>query len=272
MRAAVLCLLAALTGAVGAAQTPDCVLFFSFSAVGNSQQFDNRTRGCQDWTIAYTAQGFATLSLITQSAPDAGATPGAWATFAGTIVNGINPNTAITQATTRFTGYFPWMRVRLDATTGGPGTVLGVLYGWKIPPGSAGGGAVVVSGTVTAENQLFDGNAGTWFNEFGCTEQATISLTAGTTQIIAAAASEVIRVCHISISWDATVDFSLVSGTGANCATGPANLTGVYRAITAIALDMESSHASIRAAASQAVCVTQTGAANGGGVVVFARY
>lgn len=258
--------------ALPALAQPDCAIFFSFTAVNNSIDFDNRTRGCQDWTIAYTAQGFATLSLITQSAPDAGATPGAWVTFAGTVVNGINPNTAVTQATTRFTDYYPWMRVRLNATTGGPGTVVGVLYGWKIPPDTAGGGAVVVSGTVTAQNQLFDGNASAWFNQYGCTESAAFDITAGTTEIVPLAAGEQIRVCKIVISWDATIDLAYVHGTGVNCATGTTALTGTIQDITAIADDLANSQAALIVPASNALCVTQTGAANGGGYVVFARF
>lgn len=253
---------------------PDCVIFFSFATTGNSINFDNRTRGCQDWTVAYTAQGFATLSLITQSAPDAGATPGAWVTFAGTVVNGINPNTSVAQATTRFSDYYPWMRVRLDAITGGPGTVVGVLYGWKIPPSTlvSVSGTVTVAGTVTSQNQLFNGDTGTWFNEYGCTESAPFDITAGTTQIVALAAGQQIRVCKIIASWDATVDLSYIYGTGANCAVGTTALTGTIQSITAIADDLKNSQSALIVPASNALCLVQTGAANGGGYVVYARY
>ena len=113
---------------------PDCLIFFDYTAVGNSANFDNRFLGCDSWTVSYTATGFATLSLIFQDSPDANGAPGGFVNFAGTVVSGVNPNVAITQASTLFKGYYPWLRVRLDATTGGPGRVRGTFFGYRSSP------------------------------------------------------------------------------------------------------------------------------------------
>lgn len=128
---------------------PDCFQFFTFTATGNSNVFDNRSAGCPYFAIAYSSNGFSVLSLVVQTAPDAGGTPGAFSTY--TANSGINPNTAITQAFSTFSGYFPWLRVQLTSVTGS-GSISGVLYGWKAPPdiiagGGSSGGCVGTSAT-----------------------------------------------------------------------------------------------------------------------------
>lgn len=248
---------------------PDCVVFFTLDGAGSSASFDNVDVGCTQWNVTYSNTGFSGLTLTFQEAPDAGGTPGSWVTFTGTAVVGTPAMTATTFSWFQGTGMASFTRVTLSGLTGS-GSVTGVIYGWR--SGSGGGSSVAVTGTVTARNQLIDGSTGSWFNEFGCTQQAAITLTAGTTEVVALSAGLRIRVCHISLSWDATVDFSLVEGTGSNCGTGTASLTGVYQDITGVALDLNSSNAPVRGSASNAVCVTQTGAANGGGVVVYARF
>ena len=123
-----------------------------------------------------------------------------------------------------------------------------------------------------SQNQLFDGNASAWFNQYGCTESAVITLTAGTTEIVPLAASEVIRVCKIVVSWDAVVDLEYVYGTGADCVTGTTALTGVIQDLLAITDDLTSNQSALLVPVSEAFCIRQTGAVNGGGYVVFARY
>lgn len=107
---------------------PDCFQFFTFTATGTSAVFDNRSAGCPYFAIAYSSSGFATLSIVVQVAPDNNGVPGAWATY--TANSGINPNTAITQAFSTFSGYFPWVRVNLTAVTGA-GSLSGIVYGWR---------------------------------------------------------------------------------------------------------------------------------------------
>jgi hypothetical protein len=102
-----------------------------------------------------------------------------------------------------------------------------------------------------------------------CDTSATFDITAGTTEIVALAGGQTIKVCHISLSWDAVVDFKVVTGTGANCATGTTDVTGTYQNINGVALDLGSS--TLDGLVANALCITQTGAANGGGVVVYAQ-
>lgn len=413
--------------------TPDCALFFSFTAVASSANFNNGVfggaqptgGGCTNWSITYTSRGFTGLSLQVESAPNAaGNVPGAFVAFAGTITTGINPNTSLTSASSSFSGYFPWLRVRLVSTVGA-GQIYGVFYGSKTPPLSAfgsltaqvegraadgaatvgnpvwvagsdganvrpffvnlsnilgtaealtpadamanGGGGPInsvgggtplrvnvnpfvfnsatwdrlrgntnglfaqgnvaagaanagnpvsiggvddtairrqvivdVNGGVTTRNDsgaLGDGvsntstvdagnagaviykrtlphlfNGSTWDRDFLCANRAAITLTAaGDTQIIAASGSTVVRICHISFASASAVDIKVTQGTGVNCATGPADLTGLYRAVTSVALDFQPT-AALRSSASQAVCLNQSGAVNTGGVVIYAQY
>ncbi len=133
--------------------SPDCVRNFSFTAVGNSTTFDNRSNFCSSWVVAYVSTGFTgTLALTVQHAPATTAgVAGTWATFGGTVVSGSNPNTSVAQGQTKLEGYYPFMRVNLASLTG-TGTVTGRLYGYryvatKVNPGSAGGGLTEVNTT-----------------------------------------------------------------------------------------------------------------------------
>ncbi len=114
---------------------------------------DNRAPGCDGFVVSYSSNGFATVSVLLQSANlGVGGVAGAFATFAGTITAGyVNPATATTCSTgtsceIRATGYFPYVNVQV--TTTGTGYLVGEFHGFKTNPnaGSAGGGGCV--GTV----------------------------------------------------------------------------------------------------------------------------
>lgn len=275
-------LAAALAGVISTApaqaqvRVPDCVHYFSFAAAGNSGNFDNRQTGCQDWTVVSTTVGFTVISATFQEAPEAaGGIPGAWATFTGTTVAGANPLTAVTVDSFRGTGYRAFVRVLLGGLTGA-GTVRGMVYGFRTSDAASVGAVSQVegeeaTGAAATTNPLMEGlinDAGTIEYGFVCDLSTDFDITAGTTQVIALAAGDIIRLCHISVSWDAVVDFAVVEGTGANCGTGQNNLTGTYQNIDGIALDY-ASRGALRGAAAQALCITQTGAANGGGSVTY---
>src|SRR5260370_24947400 len=123
----------ALAGALlGQSVQPQVGLNFS-TAAGNApgilpggNGFNNQTLGCTSWVLTYNSNGFSALSMVIQSAPDAGNTPGTWVTFAGAVSSGVNPNTVTTQAQTVITGYFPWIRVNLTSVTGS-GSIAGAL-------------------------------------------------------------------------------------------------------------------------------------------------
>lgn len=74
------------------------------------------------------------------------------------------------------------------------------------------------------------------------------------------------RICHLSLAFASAVDFKLTQGTGANCGTGTADLTGTYRNVGTIALDFSRA---ITAKSMQSVCVNLSAAVNGGGIIMY---
>lgn len=134
---------------------PDCLVFFDFTNNGSSAQFDNRFLGCKTWYVAYTNTGFPALTLTFQDAPDNSGAPGAWVAFAGAVVEGVNPNVALTQASTIMYGYFPWQRITLSGAVAGAGRrIRGTFYGYRQTPVATVmiGGAPVVTANQGAPN------------------------------------------------------------------------------------------------------------------------
>lgn len=114
---------------------PDCIINVSnWTTAQSSASFPNYFAACQTWTFQYTSVGFTGLTITVQSAAAAtSTTAGAFGTYGGTVVTGINPNTNTSgRVTTLANGLvdIPWIRVNLSGLTGS-GTVFGVLYGYK---------------------------------------------------------------------------------------------------------------------------------------------
>lgn len=278
---------------------PDCIAQFTFTTATTGSSYDNRNVGCTTWTITYMSTGFSAASLVVQTAPDATGVPGAWSTF--TAASGSNPNTAVTQASATFSGYFPWVRANLTTKTG-TGTIRGTLYGWRTgSSGSSGGGGlsevegpferdtipgtaikpVIVAGldrdgsttvrpmqtdsagavvitpggfsmairgaesvalTAAAEPVRVAGTGGDnggapgngiVYQVTACDGSAAVTVTAGaTTQIVALATGNRIRVCAFTVHMSAAGTFQWKSGTGASCGTSTANITGAIPAAT----------------------------------------
>lgn len=221
---------------------PDCVLAFAFTGVSvTSQTLDNRTKACNTWTVAYLSNGWATVSLTLQSAPDSSGSAGTWATFTGPVVSGSNPLTSVTYGNSTLSGYVPWVRV-VASVTGITGTINGVVMGWATP-------RPIVTST-------------------GCVNQSAVTLTgSGNTEIIAAASGKAVRVCELYVTAASTEDIKLTQGTGANCATGTADITGLFRATADLKLNSSNG---IRGSTGQAICINQSGAINAGGIVIYA--
>lgn len=283
---------------------PDCNIYFDFTDNGSSASFDNRFIGCKTWYVAYTSTGFPALTLTFQSAPDASGVPGAWVAFAGTIVEGVNPNVALTQASTIMYGYYPWQRLTLSGAVAGAGRrIRGTFYGYRqvpvattlLAPGSTvtanqglpavqanrwpvflsdGVNAVGTNANpIAAGQELYNGVAGTWTPTPACLQRAAITIAgAGTLEIVPLGAGTTVRVCHLSLAMSGATNITLVEGTGANCAGAPANISGAYTNILGLALDFEGRSIVATSAASQAVCVTNSAAVTGGGFVTYTRY
>lgn len=116
-------------------------------------------------------------------------------------------------------------------------------------------------------------NGTNWDRQFTCPNSAVVSATAGaTTQIVALSGSTNIRVCSIVLTISASGTAQFVSGTGTNCATGTANLTGAMSLATATPLALSSGNGSLlRAGASNALCLAAV-TGNVTGFVTYAQY
>jgi hypothetical protein len=135
--------------------------------------------------------------------------------------------------------------------------------------------AVGVSGTPaqsTNREFAFRFNGATWDRDFICTNRAAFNLSAsGNTEIVALTASTTIRICHVSFTTVAPEDIKFTQGTGTNCGTGTADLSGLYKQVTGLALDFTPT-AALRSASGSAICVNQSVAQALGGIVVYAKY
>lgn len=107
---------------------------------------------------------------------------------------------------------------------------------------------------------------------FICTLQASFNLSgSGNTQIIAASGATVIKICSLSLASSASLDLKLTQGTGANCVTGNADVTGLFKGIQGLDFQWGPTQ-SVRGAASQAICVNQSAANTTGGIVTYAQF
>ncbi len=258
---------------------PDCNVYYDFTTNGSSASFDNRFLGCKTFYVAYTNTGFPALTLTFESAPDNNGVPGAWVAFAGVVLEGVNPNVALTQASTIFYGYYPWVRITLTGAVAGAGRrIRGTFYGYRqvpvstviFPPAAA---ITANQGTAnTAANRwpvyLSDGT-----NPMACNLSAAIELApaaVGANQIVALTAGQTIHVCEISFANSGAADVGLVQGTGANCAVGTAAVSGTYRNVLSMAVPFLLQP--LRLTAGTALCLTSSAGVNIGGIVSYAKY
>lgn len=279
---------------------PDCLIFYDFAADASSASFDNRFIGCKTWYVAYTSTGFPALTLTLEDAPDNSGLPGAFVAFAGTLIEGVNPNVAVTNASTIMYGYYPWVRVTLTGSVAGAGRRLrGTFYGYRqtpvatviLPPAvtvTANQGApntdpnrwpfylsdgVNPQGTATnplsSSSYLWDGI--NWVVQPACNSRAPITIAgAGTIQLVGGQAALKIRVCHVSMSFSGATDVTLVEGTGINCAGTPANITGAYTNILGLALDLGDRNL-VSSTPAFSICATVSAAVTGGGFIVYTK-
>lgn len=110
----------------------DCVMPFTFNATGLRQQFNNKSKACQNWTLVYFASASVSgLSIELDSANDNGNTPGSWGLFTGTLVNGTNPLTTLNGSSLSASGTNAWVSVTITTLTGS-GVVTGAVYGCRL--------------------------------------------------------------------------------------------------------------------------------------------
>lgn len=117
-------------------------------------------------------------------------------------------------------------------------------------------------------------NGSTWDRAFTCPSSAVINVSAGsTTQLVALASSQIIRVCSFVISGDTlATTATFVYGTGANCGSGTTSITGAMQLPDEGSIALSGMNGSLfRTIASNALCLTAaTGAVTG--FVTYAQY
>jgi hypothetical protein len=256
---------------------PDCTLGAVFTTTGNSSVFDNRAvqsvnsgPPCTLWALTWYAQSAVTsITINIEGAPDVAGVPGSFSSLANASTF---PEGKLTYEAS--TSYYPWMRITVTAT-GAAGLIYAVLNGWREDQtsiGGGGGGGGGCPGTITTPCVIGGLNSsGAVVIPTYATANAAISLSSsGLTQLLALSGSTQIRVEHISVSFASAVNFQLEYGTGSNCGTGTTAVSGVYQAITGIALDFDSG--TLNVPAGQALCANLGASVTGGGVLVYAQY
>jgi len=230
----------------------------------------------------------------------------------GTLLSGINPNTNTTGAFTWLTGYNPWVRVNLSAATGTgevDGAIYGYRIP---SAGAVSGATTPVTGTVTANQGTAgptwpvsatqttspwvtggpsasgaapSGNPN-WISGLGsgatggflypltaCDSSAVVTVSAAaTTQIVALTSGRSIRVCSFSVSISLAGTAQWQTGTGSNCGSSNANLTGAYSVGTGATAAQGTGLGEIfKTPVSQALCLAAV-TGNVTGVVSYAVY
>jgi hypothetical protein len=130
----------------------------------------------------------------------------------------------------------------------------------------------IPSGTQPVSGPIGITNGPAAETQFVCNLRANITASAsGSTEIVALSGSTVIYICHISMSLSTGTDIKFVEGTGANCVTGPTDITGLYKNVASMTLPF-TRDSPLRSTAARAVCVNLATTATAGGVVIYARF
>jgi len=260
--------------------TPDCLVFFDFTANASSASFDNRFIGCKTWYVAYTSTGFPALTLTFQSAPDASGAPGAWVAFGGAVVEGVNPNVNVAQASTIMYGYYPWQRITLTGAVAGAGRrIRGTFYGYRQTPVAS----IIFppAATVTADQGTAAAAAGRWpvylsdgTNPVDCPLSAAFNFAPASiiasNVVLPVIPGLSIHVCSLSLSNSGASDITLVQGTGVACAGTPAPISGAYRNVLSMLLPFGVQP--LRLTTAWGLCINASAAVNIGGLVTYGTY
>ena len=259
----------------------------SSNARSPSAGFNAQNTGCVAWTVTYTNSGTtAPLSLRVDSAPDNGSgIPGTWASYAtvnctpggGTlpcINSGVNPMTATSAAYVAITGYQQWVSVNLTTVTG-TGTITVFAYGCRtltcagLVTNAAAGGSSTVNVTQVGGLNVpgLNGALGTML---ACPNFAILNTSStGNVQLISASGSTVVYVCDLLWASTGTADVKLTYGTGAACAGGTTDFSGLFKSV--INFD-HSFQGSLRTPASQGVCFNQSVGNTTGVTVTYGQF
>lgn len=96
----------------------------------------------------------------------------------------------------------------------------------------------------------------------------SVSSGSGNVQIIPLVAARQIVICHISFNGDATSALKITQGTGTNCGSNTADVTGAYQGLAGISRDPTDGPLYLNVG--YAACINFGGSTNAGGVVLYA--
>lgn len=136
---------------------------------------------------------------------------------------------------------------------------------YQTSSGTAPGSPVLNSGLFDGTNQQ---------RAFTCPNTAVVNVTAAaTTQLVALSGATSIRVCAMALTISLAGTAKFVSGTGANCGTGTADITGAMTlaAGTPLAMGDGAGGSVLRAPASAALCLAAV-TGNVTGFVTYAQF
>lgn len=133
--------------------------------------------------------------------------------------------------------------------------------------------SLTTAGRLRSDAVMFNGTS--WDNAFTCPSTAVVNVSAAaTTEIVALTAAKTIRVCSFAITVDtAATTAKFVYGTGTNCGSGTADITGAMRFVDegGMALSAPAGGSLFRTASANALCLTAaTGAVTG--FVTYAKF
>lgn len=143
----------------------------------------------------------------------------------------------------------------------------GSVAGWVRQTGSVAGALIAGRGTDSGSNAVYYSNT-------ACDSSAVVTIAAGaTTEVVALTASKNIRVCSFAITGDTALGtFKFVRGTGSNCGTGTADLSGAFNMGVASNVSLGSGAGELfKTTAGNALCITTTASA-ANGILSYAIY
>lgn len=124
-----------------------------------------------------------------------------------------------------------------------------------------------LSSTVTAQRVNFR-------DPLTCDQSVAVSMaTATTTQMVALTAAQRVLVCGFAFSGGGTTTAKFVRGTGANCATGQADVTAPFEFADNVSVSYGGGAGTIfRLPTGEALCVTNGAAVQLSGVITYAKF
>jgi hypothetical protein len=188
---------------------------------------------------------------------------GVYYTTLPTLTNGLRGDLPVSQSGIPFAG------VAGVLDTGSDGRANTSL----ISPISVGGGGSVSTARTGLSVAGLTFNGSTWDRQLTCPSSAVINVAAGTTELVALTASQVIRVCSFTITGvTALTTAAFVYGTGTNCGTGTTSLTGAMQLGVSTSISNTGMNGSLfRTASANALCLTAV-TGNVTGYVSYAKF